>query len=71
MEQRLRERYQSMPSEANSEEDWIILTLTVITTFRLAFAKSARSNKTASAFICFAVFLPLNLLIMHDKQKDF
>ena len=30
-----RECYQAMPSEAISEEDWLILTLNVITVFRL------------------------------------
>ena len=31
----LQECYQVMPLEAISEEDWLILTLTLITTFRL------------------------------------
>ena len=66
-----------MSLEAVSEKDWLILTLTVIATLRLfndvtdlihtAFATSAISNNNASDFDFFAVFLPLNLLIMHDK----
>ena len=60
---RLRECYQNMALEAISEEDWLILTLTVITKFRLindvtelrhnAFATSDSSNKPASAFHLF------------------
>ena len=68
--------YQAIPSEVISEEDWLILTLTMIM-FRLvkdvtylrqnAFTTPASSNKTVSAFVGSAVIAPLNLLIMHDK----
>ena len=52
-----------MPTDALSEEDWLILRLTMITAFRLfnyvidlcrnAFGMSASSNKTVSAFHLF------------------
>ena len=60
-----------MPIEVISEDDWLVLMLTVIIAFRLLncvtdlshnpFATSASLNKTASAFYLFC-FLPLNLL---------
>ena len=63
MELRLRKCYHAVLLEAISEEDRLILTLTVITMFRLvkdvtdlrhnAFATSANTNKTASAFRLF------------------
>ena len=73
----LHECYQLMSLEAVSEEDWLMLTLTVhfhwvndtTESPHSPFMMSASSNKTASAFHCFTVFLPLNLLIMHDKEK--
>ena len=59
----LREYYQGVPLEAISEEDWLILKLTVITTFQLVkkchqftslhIHEVACSNKTASAFPLF------------------
>ena len=60
--------------EAVSEEDWLILALSVITTFDWLndvtdLRHNASANKIALLFTCFAVMLSLNLLIMHDKWE--
>ena len=68
---------QAMSSEAISVEDWLILTLTMITisigqmTSPInAITHSRRQQvriKLRLLSICFAIFSPLNFLIMHDK----
>ena len=63
-----------MPLEVISEDDWLLLMLT-IRLFQLMSlichnAFTTLATKICLLFICFTVFPPLNLLIMHDEYKS-